>query len=412
MSKKIHVYIGGGAAGFFAAIQGAENKKDVHHIILEATHRVMTKIKISGGGRCNVTHNCLDPRLLVRHYPRGEKELLGPFTRFQPKDTIDWFAQRGVQLKAEADGRMFPITDSSETIIQCLLAEADRLGVELKKGAKVKAISKKDSYFYIEFQDGSDLIADKVLLATGSTPLGYELAASLGHRIIDPVPSLFTFNIKHPLLENFMGTAFPKATLILEISKDGSKRQSWQQVGPLLITHWGLSGPAVLKLSAFAARELKDVEYQARLRVNWLGDVKTAELLDLFSSYKKDNPSGLLHHKAILGLSKRFYTHLLDFAFGEQKQNMTWSDLSKQYALHLAKVFTDCEMQITGKGVFKEEFVTCGGVDLKEVDFKTMQSKVCPGLYFAGEVLNIDGITGGFNFQNAWTGAWIAAQDM
>ena len=405
----VHVFIGGGAAGYFGAINNAERTPEAQHILLEATQRPMTKIQISGGGRCNVTHHCFDPQILIKNYPRGAKELLGAFSRFQPQDTIAWFAKRGVSLKVEDDGRMFPSTNTSETILSCLNSEVARLNVDVRKGSKVKAIRKQGETFTIELQN-STIEADRVLLATGSTPLGYELARSLGHNIIEPCPSLFTFNCSHPLLLDMMGTSFKKVSLILEIEID-SKKMKWKQSGPLLITHWGISGPAVLKLSAFAARELSKVQYQAKLHVNWLGDTPNDTVLELLLQEKNSAPKRHIANLPFLDLSKRFFTQALSLALPEKKTG-TWSDLNKNDLKAIATVLTNSELMIKGKGIFKEEFVSCGGVDLKEVDFKTMQSKLCPGIYFAGEILNIDGITGGFNFQNAWTTAWIASQNM
>ncbi len=407
---RTYVFIGGGAAGYFAAINSAEIHPTAQHILLEATHRPMTKIKVSGGGRCNVTHHCFDIQALAKNYPRGGKELLGALTRFQPQDTIKWFESRGVPLKTEADNRMFPTTNSSESIINCLNQAVERLGVEVRKGSKVKSIQKTDSQFIISMHNAPDLEADAIVLATGSVPVGYELAASLGHNIIDPVPSLFTFNCTEPVLIDLMGTSFKKVSLLLEI-KNQENKKTWQQSGPLLITHWGLSGPAVLKLSAFAARELHEANYQASLLINWLGDLKYDETLAALSLQKEEHPKQSLANSTIFDLTKRFFNKLISLAFPD-KQFGTWADLNKKNLQNLAQILTRQELHIQGKGQFKEEFVSCGGVDLKEVNFKSMESKICPGLFFAGEILNIDGITGGFNFQNAWTTAWIAAKNI
>lgn len=409
-SKPTYVYIGGGAAGYFAAVNGAERNANALHILLEATHRPMTKIKISGGGRCNVTHHCFDPNALVKNYPRGSKELLGAFFRFQPQDTIAWFAKRGVSLKVEADGRMFPITDNSNTIISCFNQEVERLQVEVRKGSKVTKISKSEKKFIISLHGGSTVEAHQILLATGSVPLGYELAASLGHKIIEPCPSLFTFNCSHALLHEMMGTSFKQVSLILEIEKD-NKKQTWQQNGPLLITHWGLSGPSVLKLSAFAARQLHESQYKAKLKVNWVGITKYDEVLNHLTNLKNQDPKKAITNLICYDLSKRFWQQIITFAIPDKKNGLC-SELSKADLRKLTDTLVNSELQIDGKGIFKEEFVSCGGVDLKEINFKTMESRICPGLFFAGEILNIDGITGGFNFQNAWTTAWIAAQSM
>jgi predicted Rossmann fold flavoprotein len=410
MNKKTYVYIGGGAAGYFAAINSAEKNTSVQHILLEGTQRPMMKIKISGGGRCNVTHHCFEANELIKNYPRGSKELLGAFARFQPRDTISWFEQRGVPLKVEDDGRMFPTTDKSESIISCLNREIERLHVQVRKGCLVKTIEKKDTQFILTLQNGETLLADKVLIATGSFPSSYALASSLGHTIVPPVPSLFTFNSAHPLLKEMMGTSFKSVNLDLEISTS-SKKKIAKQRGPLLITHWGLSGPAVLKLSAFAARELHEKNYQAQLKIDWTGRGGVDVILEELMDYKNKEPRKTLSSVPHFDMSKRFWQHIVHHALGS-KGEYTYSELSKKDLRQLANRLGACEIPVEGKGVFKEEFVSCGGVDLKEVDFKRMESKICAGLFFAGEVLNIDGITGGFNFQNAWTTGWIVSQNI
>lgn len=400
------VVIGAGAAGVFGAINAKINDPKLDVIILEGGRRPLTKVKISGGGRCNVTHNCFDPKKLVENYPRGRRELLGAFHRFQPKDTIAWFADRGVETKVEADGRMFPVTNSSQTIIDCLMGELERLGIELRKGAQVKDITRSSSGFSISVARSEPVEADKILLATGSGPVGYKLAASLGHSIIDPVPSLFTFNIEDPLLEGLAGQSFQTSSL--KLSFPGVKK-GLEQVGPMLVTHWGLSGPAVLKLSAFGARELFTSEYQAKLRVNFINS-KEGSVIDELNKMKKDNGQKHISKAAPTGLTKRFWNRFVELE--GIAADTPWNQLSGKSIKALAANMTSYMFSVTGKGQFKEEFVTCGGVKLGEVDFRTMESKLVPSLYMAGEVLNIDGITGGFNFQNAWTGSWIAAQAM
>lgn len=409
MSQRTYVYVGGGAAGYFAAINCAEKNPQATHFLLEGTHRPMAKIRISGGGRCNVTHSCFDTRELVGRYPRGSRELLGAFSRFQPKDTIAWFEKRGVQLKTEEDGRMFPTSDKSETIISCLNREAETHGVQIRKGALVKSIQKEER-FILMLQNGDRIEADAVLLATGSFPSSYALAQGLGHNIVPPVPSLFTFNVKHALLEDMMGTSFAHTVITMQI-RSLEKKTKWVQTGPLLITHWGLSGPAVLKLSAFAARELHAAHYQAQLKVNWTGVENEADILQVLNTQKVQEGKKHVLATPLFEISKRFWHKLVAFSLPD-KQEALWSELSKKDLMSLCQSLMASELEVDGKGVFKEEFVSAGGVDLKEVDFKSMESKLCPGLFFAGELLDVDGITGGYNFQNAWTTAWIASQNM
>lgn len=393
--------IGGGAAGFFGALACAEAHPTARIAILEATARVLTKVKVSGGGRCNVTHNCFDPKQLVRAYPRGHKELLGPFHRFGPKDTIEWFAQRGVTLKAEEDGRMFPVTDSSQTIIDCLSGALSAAHIELKTRAFVQSVDRDDKGFRVTLKGGELLEASHVLLATGSVPSAWELARSLGHRIIDPVPSLFTFEIDHPLLTDLPGLSFPRVRAELHAAGE-----VFVQEGPLLITHWGLSGPAVLKLSAFAARALAQSEYKAKLLVNFEPESSASSLLERFNASKNEQAKKKMANHNPLAAPKRFWETLLQ----TQGLDKNWADVPKKDLTRLAELISAFPFEVKGKGVFKEEFVTAGGVDRAEIDFRSFASKVCPGLYFAGEVLDIDGITGGFNFQNAWTGSYLAGQ--
>ncbi len=408
--EKIIVVLGAGAAGFFAAINAKEKNPKAKCLLLEGSRRVLTKVKISGGGRCNVTHNLFDPKLLVQNYPRGFKELLSAFYSFQPKDMVSWLEKRGVKLKAEADGRMFPESNKSSTIIDCLSVEAAKLGVDLQLGQKIKSIQKKDELFHLELGDGTVLKVHKLILATGSSPSGYQLAESLGHKIVDPVPSLFTFNIKHPFLKDLPGQSFEKVDLELSFEKS-LKLKKYKQQGPLLITHWGLSGPAVLKLSAFAARDLHESSYQAHLKVNFLWQEQTKEeALLVLENYKKENRDKGLGKNFPFSFSKRFWCELLSCL--DIQQEKTWQELSKKNLSEIAFFLTEMSFQVDGKGVFKEEFVTAGGVDLKEIDFKTMESRLCSSLYFCGEILNIDGITGGFNFQNAWTTAWLAGNSV
>ena len=340
------IVIGGGAAGIFAAIQAATLGKEV--LVLEATSQLLSKVKISGGGRCNVTHSCFEPKELVSNYPRGSKELLGPFHQFQPEDMVQWLETCGVRLKTEKDGRMFPITDRSETIIEALLESAQKAGVTIRKNCRVKSVKKG---FKVELKSGEVIQSEALMLATGSSPSGWRLAKSLGHTVLPQVPSLFTFNVPDSPLLDLSGISVDHVRVTLPTLK-----RSYE--GPILITHWGFSGPAVLKLSAFCAIEMHQLDYKLPLEINWA---------------------------------------------------LNWPDhqIPKRLFKRLTHIERDC-YKINGKSTNKSEFVTCGGVDLKEINFKTMESKITPGLYFGGEILNIDGITGGFNFQAAWTTGWIA----
>lgn len=402
--------VGGGAGGFFSAIRCAEKARELNKkvsvTIYESSNSVLKKVRISGGGRCNVTHHIYDPKVLVNNYPRGQKELISPFYQFQPKDTVEWFLKRGIKIKHEDDGRMFPITDSSETIIDCFLNECKKFGVQIKTNHSVKNIETKGDQFQLNLATGETINADKVLIATGSSKIGYDLARQLGHKITELAPSLFTFKIKDSLLKDMSGISFKNAQLTLKM--DGEK--SYKQEGPLLITHWGLSGPALLKLSAWAARPMQRVNYKAKILVNWLGVQNPKQLEEQFFKIKNNHPKAQISNTPLEGIAKRFWQNILINL--EIPLDKSWAEVSKKELNKLIQKIYGSELMITGKSRFKEEFVECGGVSLKEVDFKSMQSKVAKGLYFSGEILDIDGITGGFNFQNAWTTAWLAANDM
>ncbi|MBM4253260.1 MAG: NAD(P)/FAD-dependent oxidoreductase [Deltaproteobacteria bacterium] len=400
--------IGGGAAGYFAAIRAAELNPAVRVILLEATRRVLTKVHLSGGGRCNVTHHCFDPAKLIDNYPRGSRELRSAFTRFQPRDTVAWFEGRGVKLKVEADGRMFPVTDQAATIATCLEGAAAKAGVEIRLGASVVTLRRHDTgLFQLRLKDGAEIMADRLMIATGSAPVGWELAAGLGHKIEPHVPSLFTFNIKDQRLQDLAGVAFTDVALTLKC--DGSKKL--ERRGPMLITHWGLSGPAVLKLSAFGAVDLHRTGYQASLGINFLPSMTAAQIEATLRQYKSEHARRIvLKNGPYADLPRRFWETLV--SVGGIGNDLTYADLTRQHIERLTSEIHAGQYRITGKGVFKEEFVSAGGVTLKEIDFRTLESRVVPGLYFAGEVLAVDGITGGFNFQAAWTTAWIAGQAM
>jgi predicted Rossmann fold flavoprotein len=396
--RKTVAVIGGGAAGFFGAIACAAADRNAHVIILEKARQILSKVRISGGGRCNVTHHCFDPAVLVQNYPRGNKELRGAFSRFQPRETIEWFQSRGVELKTESDGRMFPITDSSETIITCLLEQMKVLGVELWTECGVVDCEKKEK-FHLTLSNGENLECDYVLVATGSSPKVSFWLEKLGHSLSPPVPSLFTFNIPNSPLHELSGISVPKVKLSLE-------ECGLHQMGPLLITHWGFSGPAVLKLSAWGARILHEKQYRTSLKINWLPEVTGDALKQLIADCRQNQTARQVGSESPVPLPKNLWKALLKVA--KVPLETRWSAISKQHMQDLLKTLHSCIFQIDGKSTYKDEFVTCGGVKLQEVDFKTLESHICPGLYFAGEVLDVDGVTGGFNFQNAWTTSWLA----
>lgn len=372
---------GGGAAGVFAAITAA-NKESV--VLFEKSNQLLSKVKISGGGRCNVTHAEFDPKRLVKNYPRGERELLGPFTKFSPADTIDWFSARGVLLKTESDGRIFPVTDLSETIIKALLEEMEKRGVEIRRMQKEFKVESDGEGFLINGE-----FYDRLILATGSHPSGYELAKSFGHTIEKPIPSLFTLNVPTSPLLDLAGVT---------VSNVEIKAGKITQQGPLLLTHWGFSGPAALKLSAFAARDFFQADYSLEVTINWAPghDVEEALL-----ERKKNDPKQQLGAHPLFGLPKQLWRRLIS-------HDVPIGHLSHAALRTVATKLTADSYQVSGKTTNKEEFVTCGGVALKEVDFRRMESRLKRGLFFAGEILDIDGITGGFNFQNAWTTGFIA----
>ena len=403
--------IGGGAAGFFSAITCAKTYPQARVTLLEAGRQLLAKVRISGGGRCNVTHACFDPGVLVQNYPRGGKALRGAFSRFQPRDTVEWFADRGVQLKTEEDGRMFPITDDSATIVNCLIRAAEDAGVRIRTGDAVVSVKKlmgngaEDgrgdiaSMFEVELKSGESFKCDRLLLATGSNPSGFKWAKELGNTVELPVPSLFTFNIADSRIKDLAGVSVPNA----KVKLPGAKLE---QSGPLLITHWGLSGPGVLKLSAWGARFLHDRHYKTNVLINWLPQYNAEVLRQQLVGVKSQLSHRLIVSSCPFPMPRRLWERLTSsIGIDDQKR---WADLSNKAIDKLLLELVQGEYQIAGKGAFKEEFVTCGGVNLKEVDFKTMESRRCPGLFFAGEILDIDGVTGGFNFQSAWTTAWLA----
>lgn len=403
MKTNTLIVIGGGAAGFFGAIAAARSQPKLNVILLEAGKEFLGKVRISGGGRCNVTHHCFDPVELIKAYPRGSRELRGAFNQFQPKDMIAWLKTEGVKTKTEADGRMFPTTDDSATIVDCLTKAAIAARVQLRTSISVKSVEKNEAgQFLVTTNKGEIIEGDRLLVTTGSHPSGHRFAKALGHKIIAPQPSLFTFQIKDPRLKDLLGVSVPHAVVTLKIDK----KKKLEQSGALLITHWGLSGPAVLKLSAWGARILGEHNYQMPITVNWLPSENAETLRQQLQTFKAENPKKKIITFSPVDIPKRLWQSFVQYANIQADQN--WADLSKKQLNILLQEITQGSYQIQGKGIFKEEFVTCGGVSLKEVNFKTMESRVCPNLYFAGEVLDIDGVTGGFNFQSAWTTSWIA----
>ncbi|MGO1584581.1 NAD(P)/FAD-dependent oxidoreductase [Mesonia sp.] len=392
------IIVGGGAAGFFTAIQIAEHQPNKSILILERGKEVLTKVKISGGGRCNVTHAEFIPQELVKNYPRGERELLGPFHQFMTGDTIEWFENQGVGLKIEEDGRMFPVSDSSQTIIDCFLQRVEDLGIEVRTLESVKDFFKKENLWNVTTKSAT-YQAEKLVIATGSNPKIWNHLQALKHHIASPVPSLFTFNTKDERVQGLAGISTYASVKVL-----GEKLES---EGPLLITHWGFSGPGILKLSAWGAQKLFEKDYQFQLEINWLGYASAEATLEKLLKVKKQNPKQQIATYAQLKLPKRLWQQLVAASI---PKNRMWAEVSTQELKNLCAELTQGVYHIQGKSPFKEEFVTAGGVELKEINFKTMESKLQENLFFAGEVTNIDAITGGFNFQNAWTSAFIAAR--
>ena len=404
MNSRQIIVVGGGAAGFFAAIAAAEQGTSV--TLLEKSARFLDKVRISGGGRCNVTHACFESREFATRYPRGGKALLSPFTKFSARDTVEWFESRGVKLKVEADGRMFPVTDSSQTIVDCLMNAAQRAGVDLRLNSTVETAIRTDGgKFELSLTHGQKISCDELLLATGGcrAAAAGQLAVSLGHTLESPVPSLFTFQIESPWLRLLAGVS----TGLAEVAVPAAKLR---ERGPLLVTHWGLSGPAILKMSAWGARVLHDLDYRFPLLVNWLPEFPPEKIAEEFLKRRETAGAKLVVNVPFAPLTARLWEQLV-LAAGITRDTR-WAALNKARSLSLIQQLTRSEFLVTGKSLNKDEFVTCGGVKLNEVNFKTMESKVCPGLYFAGELLDVDGVTGGFNFQAAWTTGWIAGHAM
>ena len=393
------IIIGGGAAGFFTAINAKEQNPDLDITILEKGNDVLQKVKISGGGRCNVTHACFEPKELVKFYPRGEKELLGPFHTFMTGDTFEWFDDRGVPLKIEDDNRVFPEANTSQAIIDCFENAVDKLGIKVLKNHGVNSVEKENNQWKINTKHET-FTADKLVISAGSSNKIWELVTTLDHSIIEPVPSLFTFNINDKRLVDLLGTSVPNATVTIV----GTKLEA---SGPLLITHWGMSGPAVLKLSAFGARILAEKGYQYNVEVNWLSR-PTDKIVNVLNLKKKQPKKQVFLKSPFAEIPRRLWERFV--AASDISEIFKWADLSNHHIEKLANQLTKGLYNANGKSTFKEEFVTAGGIDLKEINFKRFESRKHNNLFFVGEILNIDAVTGGFNFQNVWTGGFIAAK--
>ncbi len=393
--------MGAGAAGVFAALRAKELNPSLRLLVVDRAAKPLRKVSISGGGRCNVTHDCDDLDILLGCYPRGGPRLEALLTRFMPYDTVDWFRARGVSLKTEPDGRMFPVTDSSQTIIDCLMKQAHKLGIELRMKVGVKSVTHRQGQFSLLTGDGQ-LQAKRILLATGGASRATEWLTSFGHRLAEDIPSLFTFCVKHPAIDGLQGLSVPKVRLRLISDPD------FESEGPLLITHWGISGPAVLKLSAFSARELAKRNYHADLLCDLLPDYEAERLEDLLEA--QSSPKQIGKASPFAEIPKRLWSRLIQTAGLGAKQ--TWNRLTPNSTSRLIQTLKGLPLQVVGKGVFKEEFVTSGGVELHEIDIYTMESRRVPGLFVAGELLNVDGITGGFNFQNAWASGFVAGEGL
>jgi predicted Rossmann fold flavoprotein len=403
MSKKRLIVIGGGAAGFFCAINAAAMNRQLEVIIIEKSSKFLSKVKVSGGGRCNVTHSCFSIAEMIKKYPRGESFLKKAFHHFFTSDTIKWFKEKGVTLKTEADGRMFPDTDSSQTIIDCLVKEVNKYGIQLRMNCEAKEILKTSGGWTIEINNAEKLQADFLCVASGGYPKGtqFEWLKKIGHTIEEPVPSLFTFNMPGNSVTSLMGVVAKNVFVKIAGSKLSSS-------GPLLITHWGMSGPAILKLSAWAARELKEKNWHFTIIINWHPELNENSLREQLQKLRFEIATQKIANRNPFEIPQRLWQYLL--LQSGIHEDLRWADLPSKEQNKLIKNICAQEFEVKGKTTFKEEFVTAGGIMLNEIDHNTMESKIAPNLFFAGEVLNVDGITGGFNFQNAWTTGWIAAK--
>lgn len=396
------IIVGGGAAGFFAAINAKEMNPSLDIIILEKGREVLQKVKVSGGGRCNVTHACFEPKELVTFYPRGEKELLGPFHQFMTGDTFEWFSSHGIPLKIESDQRVFPESNTSQTIIDCFLEKTSTLEIPVFKNHGVTSVTRHGDQWMVNTKE-EQFVCDALVVAAGSSKQVWKLSKSLGHSVVDPVPSLFTFNIKDDRIQGLLGVSVPQATVKLS-------NTSLEATGPLLITHWGMSGPAVLRLSAFGARILAEMNYEYQVEVNWISQTPQDTLIVLQDTKKEQSKRQVGLKSPFAEVPRRLWERLVTASSIKTSQN--WADISKIQLQNLVNQLTKATFYAKGKSTFKEEFVTAGGVDLREINFKRFESRLHKNLFFVGEVLNIDGVTGGFNFQNAWTGSWIVAKSL
>jgi len=404
--KKRVVIVGGGAAGFFAAISCAQANPELEVYLFEKSPKLLSKVRVSGGRRCNVTHHCFYPNQFIQYYPRGGKFLKTGFKLFGAEETVQWFEKKGVKLKSEADGRMFPVTDDSATIVDCLLTEARKAGVLIKTSIGVDAIVPLENVaqkFRLSLSDDTHFEADGLLICTGGYPKveSYAWLQDLGHTIIPPVPSLFTFNVPTSSLKELQGVAVKHAKVKIA-------GQSLENEGPLLITHWGYSGPAILKLSAWAARNLHDVKYNFTSLINWIPEFSEEQLRAYFSDYRRQYPKRLVAAHALFNLPQRLWKALVSLV--DIADKTIWAELPAKNQNKLIEQLLRGPFHVQGKTTFKEEFVTCGGIDLKEINPETMESKLIPNLFFAGEILDIDGVTGGFNFQAAWTTGYLAGK--
>lgn len=403
------IIIGGGAAGFFTAINVAERNRNLKIAIVERGREVLQKVKVSGGGRCNVTHACFEPSALINYYPRGNQELLQPFERFNPTHTIEWFESRGVKIKKEADGRMFPVSNSSQSIIDCFLEACRKNHIEILTNTRVESIENNGDHWQLNAIGHRQYFTKKLMIATGSDVAIWKLLQHLGVSVVAPVPSLFTFNIKDTRIQDLMGISVDN--VICQLNDPKSKQLStFNSSGPMLVTHWGLSGPAILKLSAWGARALNELNYEFEVIVNWLGKTDIEKIRQHLHQQIANQPKKNVLANAEFGLSVRLWKNLCMAAeIGEYQK---WAETGKKHIARLIEQLTACRFKVNGKSTFKDEFVTAGGVELTELDFNKFCLKKYPNLYMAGEVLNIDAVTGGFNFQAAWTGGWIAAQSL
>ncbi|HAO46484.1 MAG TPA: aminoacetone oxidase family FAD-binding enzyme, partial [Chitinophagaceae bacterium] len=403
MKKKRLVVIGGGAGGFFCAVNAARLNPLLEVTILEKTGKLLGKVRISGGGRCNVTHACFSIADMVKKYPRGASFLKKAFHHFFTTDTIQWFSERGVELKTEPDGRMFPVTDSSGTIVDCLVREANKYGVDIRMNQEVEGIIKQGDHWSVMLKGNRSVESDYICIASGGYPKAtqYNWLIQPGHHIEEPVPSLFTFNMPGNNITSLMGVTVENARVKIAGSK-------LSEEGPLLITHWGMSGPVILKLSAWGARELAATGWHFKILVNWLPAFNENSLRESFQKLRFEKASQKITNRNPFELPNRLWEFLLQQS--GVKEDLRWADLPAAIQNRLIKNLCTAEFEVKGKTTFKEEFVTAGGIELADIDFNTMQSKKYPGLFFAGEIINVDGVTGGFNFQNAWTTGWIAAK--